>query len=87
LSAAVVSVAGETYLLNNAVNGPSVILSLRGDVNGDRRVDIVDLASVGTAFGTTLGQPGYNPAADINNDGVINIVDLVLVAGSFGLSC
>jgi len=87
LSAAVVSVAGETYLLNNAVNGPSVILSLRGDVNGDRRVDIVDLASVGTAFGTTLGQPGYNPAADINNDGVIDIVDLVLVAGSFGLSC
>ena len=87
LSAAVSSVPGETYLLNNAVNGPAVSLSLWGDVNGDHRVDIVDLASVGAAFGTIRGQPSYNPAADINSDGVINIVDLVLVAGSFGQLC
>jgi hypothetical protein len=86
-SAAVTSVPGETYLLNNAVNGPTVVLSLRGDVNGDHRVDVVDLATVGAAFGTTFGSPGYNPAADLNNDGIINIVDLAIVGSAFGQSC
>ncbi len=60
---------------------------LEGDVNGDCKVDIVDLAIVGAAFGSTPSSPNWNPVADINHDGKVDIVDLVLVASNFGLTC
>ncbi len=49
------------------------------DVNGDGRVDIVDLALVAARLGTR----GQN-SADVNADRVVNILDLVLVARRFG---
>jgi hypothetical protein len=83
-----VPVFGEFVLSNNVATYPlTFIQKFKGDVSGDCKVDIVDLATVGSTFGKVIGQAGYNPAADLNNDGVINIVDLVLVAGSFGQSC
>ena len=45
------------------------------DVNGDGRVDILDLSIVASQFGQT-GQS----EADINRDGVVNIEDLIWVA-------
>ncbi|HEX4920117.1 MAG TPA: PKD domain-containing protein, partial [Candidatus Bathyarchaeia archaeon] len=46
---------------NHSVDGPSttVFTKLSGDVNLDCQVDIVDLAMVGSAFGSSLGQPRY----------------------------
>ncbi len=88
------SAPGETNLSNNVLVCPPAssgclwsgffVSRLKGDVNADCHVDIVDLATVGNAFGKSIGQSGYNAAADINNDGTINIVDLVLVSGPFG---
>ena len=86
ITAQVQPVTGDPNQANNVVRGLFHVW-FKGDTNGDCKVDIVDLATVGSTFGTQVGQPGYYPAADLNNDGVINIVDLVLVAGSFGLTC
>jgi len=47
----------------------------------------VDLAMVGSTFGSNLGQPKYNPKADLNGDGTIDIVDLAIVGASFGQAC
>ena len=55
-----------------------------GDVNRNMRVDIVDLAIAGKAFGSSPRYPTWNPNADINKDNMIDIRDLVLVAKSFG---
>jgi hypothetical protein len=55
-----------------------------GDVNRNMRVDIVDLAIAGKAFGSSPSYPTWNPNADINKDNMIDIRDLVLVAKSFG---
>ena len=49
------------------------------DINGDGVVNILDLVSVASAFGTT----GDNLTGDVNSDGVVNILDLVAVAGQF----
>ena len=87
ISSQTTKVSGEFRLENNVVSSFSFTQKFKGDVSGDCRVDIVDLATVGSTFGKTIGQVGYNAAADLNNDGVINIVDLVLVAGSFGQVC
>jgi hypothetical protein len=60
-----------------------------GDVNGDGVVNCADMAIVQAAFGTRLGQPGYQANADLNSDEVINILDLATVARNLpaGLVC
>ena len=47
------------------------------DVNGDSKVNILDLVFVANAFNE------YNTKADVNGDAVVNILDLVLVANAF----
>lgn len=57
---------------------------LLGDVNGDGKVDIVDLVKVIRAYGSYPGHPEWNPNADINDDGKVDIQDLVLVIRHYG---
>lgn len=61
--------------------------TLEGDVNNDGVVNINDLAAVGAAFGTMLGDPRYDPDADLNKDGAVNIEDLATVGANFGRAC
>ena len=53
--------------------------SLRGDVNGDGLVNILDLVLVASR----LGEAGPTEV-DVNGDGIINVQDLVLVSNAFG---
>jgi parallel beta-helix repeat protein len=57
-----------------------------GDLNGDRRVNILDLTMVAVAFNSVPGNPNWNQTADINGDGNVNIIDIVVVALHFGES-
>ena len=63
-----------------------VVLTLRyyTDLNGDSKINIVDLFVVAKAFGTKEGDPNYNSIADIDNNNEINIVDLYEVARDYG---
>jgi hypothetical protein len=54
------------------------IMLYGGDVNGDNRIDIRDLAYVAWSFDE------YDVKADINRDGQVDILDLTLTAGNFG---
>ncbi len=56
---------------------PDVTL-LAGDLNGDKVIDISDLALGGANFNTT------SPAADINGNGYVDIFDIVLIGKNFG---
>src|SRR5213594_7972 len=85
---AVAKVTNEFVLSNNVGSYPiNYLQKFKGDVSGDCKVDIIDLSTVGAAFGSSVGGAAYKTNADLNNDGTINIIDLVLVAGSFGQSC
>ena len=57
--------------------------SVPGDVNGDGKVNIIDLSIVAIAFGSVSGSPSWNPKADLNNDGTVDIIDLTMVAAHF----
>ena len=53
---------------------------IAGDVNGDGKVNILDLVLVAQQFGKDV--PADSPA-DVTGDGVVNILDLVRVAQEF----
>jgi hypothetical protein len=63
-------------------------ISILGDLNGDGKVDMKDIAPVAKAFGTKLCQPRWNPDADlnydINNDLLVNMKDIAIVSKNFG---
>jgi len=50
------------------------------DINLDGKINIQDIASCATAFGTTPGQARWNMEADTNTDGKINIFDIAGIA-------
>jgi plastocyanin len=82
------AVSGETNLANNDLTSPNTfVVRLAGDINGDCAVNGIDLGRIGTAFLTTIGRPGYDPASDINNDGTINGLDLGIVGANFLKRC
>lgn len=59
-----------------------VVTLITGDVNGDNRINIQDLAAMGNRFGQG---PGSLPCTDLNQDGTVNILDLSRAASNYGL--
>jgi len=55
-----------------------------GDVDGDGDVDLTDLALLLSAYGTSVGHPGYNPNADFDDDGDVDLADLALLLSHYG---
>ncbi|MCX6817884.1 MAG: cohesin domain-containing protein [Candidatus Aenigmarchaeota archaeon] len=52
-----------------------------GDADGNRCVDVIDLALVGANFGL---KSGFDVRADINKNGEVDIFDLVAIGRDFG---
>jgi hypothetical protein len=69
---------------DNTLTGGKLWLVPPGDVNMDGRCDILDVALVAAAFGSTVGSPTWNPAADFTRDGKVDILDVAIVAYWFG---
>ena len=59
-------------------------LSTTGDITGDRKVDINDLARTSAAYGSLPGFLQWNPAADLDHNLKVDIRDLAIVSASFG---
>jgi len=77
-------VPGETDTADNNMTGGMVLVTLVGDVNGDRKVRVDDILAVATAFGSNWGEPKYSPNLDINDDLKIRIDDVLAAATHFG---
>jgi ABC-type transport system substrate-binding protein len=56
------------------------------DVNFDRKVNILDISQTAKAFGSSVGQPRFNPTSDINGDDTINILDIAAIAKDWNKS-
>jgi len=78
------TVPGETDTTDNTYTFGTVVVSIIGDVNGDKIVDVFDLIKVGIAFGSKPGDAEWNPNADLREDNLIDVYDLIRVAIHFG---
>lgn len=56
-----------------------------GDVNRDGLIDILDVELIQKAWGSTPGDPNWNPDADLNQDGIVSAKDLIVCAANQGL--
>jgi len=57
-----------------------IIKDLRGDVNGDQLVNIIDALMI-AQYSVGINPPGFTlSAADVSCDGIVNIVDALMVA-------
>ncbi len=59
-------------------------VAMLGDVNGDGRIDVLDLSLMATTFSLAKGEPGYNAACDLNADDMVDVIDLLMLAQNFG---
>jgi hypothetical protein len=57
---------------------------IAGDINGDNRINVLDLNLLKSSYGSSGGQARYNQDADIDNTGAINVLDLNLFKSNYG---
>lgn len=74
------SCAGKT-----ATNRTTFEAILPGDVDGDGKVEIVDLILLLKAYCSHPSHPRWNPNADINGDGIVDIQDMTLIIKYYGI--
>ena len=78
-------VSGETFVANNLFTC-ELCITIPGDVNGNREVNIFDMVLMAGAYSTKPPNPNYVPNCDIVGDGDIDIFDIVIAAGNYGES-
>ena len=66
-----------TTPLGTATSSPAFMIKTR-DFNGDGITDVLDLAILVRAFGSSPSNAHWNPAADLTGDGVVDDLDLAL---------
>jgi len=84
LWAYVLPVPGETDTADNNFTDGWIKITIVGDVNGDGKVNLIDVFAVALAYGSYPGHPTWNPNYDINNDGKINLIDYFTAALNYG---
>ena len=55
-----------------------------GDLDGDGDTDLADLAMLLAAYGTSIGDPNYNPDADFDASGTVDLPDLATLLSDYG---
>jgi hypothetical protein len=84
LHATIGPVQDENNLTDNEFIDTGLVVTGPYDVNGDRKVNLVDVFNVALAFGSKAGDAAYKPDLDVNCDYKINLVDYFNTALRFG---
>ncbi len=77
-------VSGETNTVDNMFAYDWITVTIPGDVDGDKDVDIFDMVEIASVYGVKLPDSRYQPNCDIDGDGDIDIFDLVIAAANYG---
>jgi minor extracellular serine protease Vpr len=55
------------------------------DIDGNKRVDLGDMVILARAYGSKIGDKGYDNAADLNGDGRVDDADLQILRQHYGV--
>ncbi len=79
----------QNYQLDNMVYSFYCPYVLAGDLNGNCRLDVEDLAILAAAWLSSSGDPAWNPACDLAAppDETVNLLDFSVLAGHWLLDC
>jgi parallel beta-helix repeat protein len=69
---------------NSSAYGGVIIVTVPGDTDGDRDIDIYDIVRLASAYGAKRGEARFNPNCDIDSNDVINIYDVVIATSRYG---
>jgi hypothetical protein len=83
MSAYVQPVPNEANITDNTYVDGSVKVTIVGDIDGNGRVNMVDIGRTARAFNTHPGDSLWNPIVDIIEDNIIDMKDVGLVARHF----
>ena len=83
ISAYITPIPGETDLSDNNSTDSWVFVTIPGDVDGDRDVDIYDVVKITGIYGSKRGDPQFNPNSDLDGDGEIKIYDVVICTSHY----
>lgn len=80
-------VPDEENTTDNSSNSVHVQITIPGDIDADKDVDIYDIVMIAGRYGEVLPPvPWPQPPEDIDGDGDIDIYDVVVAAGNYGES-
>jgi hypothetical protein len=74
------------FTYDHSTSNVSILPTVAGDLNYDRKTDMKDVAIAAYSFGSIPGTSRWNPIADVNSDLKNDMRDLAFVAKYFGLS-
>jgi len=77
-------VQGETDTTDNINVDDTVIVTIPGDIDGDGDIDASDLFDLSMAYGSSPGDPNWNPYGDFNIDNKVDASDLFELKTNFG---
>jgi hypothetical protein len=81
-------ILGETDTADNTFVASTVIyVVMPGDANHDGVINVLDIVTMASRWGSRRGDQNYDPVVDWNNDGMITILDLVLCTSHYGEKC
>jgi len=84
ISAIATTVPGEINTEDNTHIYGYIIETILGDMTGDGKVDILDIATIAKAYGSYPGHLNWNPNADLDNSNKIDILDIAKAAKNYG---
>lgn len=83
---AIVESTTDIETADNSMTNGAIFVTLPGDVDGDRDVDIFDIVRMADVYGVTIQDQRYDPNNDIDDDGYVDIFDIAAAAGNYGQS-
>ncbi|MEM2567341.1 MAG: dockerin type I domain-containing protein, partial [Candidatus Bathyarchaeia archaeon] len=72
------------YAYTHSTHTIKILQTLIGDITGDRKVDMKDVATASKSFGSTSNSPNYRQVADLNEDDKVDMKDISIISKNFG---